>query len=180
MASKNYIITGAPGTGKTSIVEELHQRGYACHGEIAREVITEEQEKKSGIHPASDVLAFTKLVVDKMKNRQHVSATDELCFYDRGLPDSAGYLMLDNIEVPEYLIQEIKNATYQKVVFITPFWEEIYLTDGVRFETADEAKAIAMALRQSYTHFGYNLMEIPKGTVDERVDFVLNEINKLG
>lgn len=178
--SKNYIITGAPGTGKTSIVEELHSRGYDCYGEIAREVIVEEAELGSGIHPATDVLAFTKKVVEKMKQQLRESNTKAISFYDRGLPDSAGYLLLENIEVPEYLEFEIAASNYEKIVFITPFWEEIFVNDHVRFETMDQAKAIANALHKSYTKYGFNLVEIPVGTVAERVDFILNTVSELG
>lgn len=179
MSSKNFIITGAPGTGKSSIIEELKKRGVQCYGEVAREVIIEETAAQSTALPNKDVLAFTEKVVAKMKEDLAESDQYDLCFFDRGLPDSAGYLLLENIDIPAYLTEEIKHANYEKTVFITPFWEAIYRTDEVRYETADHAKAIADALRKSYTHFNYKLIEIPTGTIDERADFVLEKITQL-
>ena len=37
--NNKYIITGAPGTGKTSIINELLKRGYCCIKENSREII---------------------------------------------------------------------------------------------------------------------------------------------
>ena len=34
MKLKKVIITGGPGTGKTSIIKELKKRGYFCNDEI--------------------------------------------------------------------------------------------------------------------------------------------------
>jgi len=37
--NQKYIITGAPGTGKTAIINALMQKGYSCAEEISREII---------------------------------------------------------------------------------------------------------------------------------------------
>ena len=44
---KIKVIIGGPGTGKTSIIDELKARGYCCYPEISREVTME--AKKQGI-----------------------------------------------------------------------------------------------------------------------------------
>ncbi len=36
------VITGAPGTGKTSIIAQLRRLGYSCSKEISRDIITEQ------------------------------------------------------------------------------------------------------------------------------------------
>ena len=41
--NQRYIITGAPGTGKTAIINALMQeRGYSCAEENSREIIAEQ------------------------------------------------------------------------------------------------------------------------------------------
>ncbi|MBT5403089.1 MAG: AAA family ATPase, partial [Crocinitomicaceae bacterium] len=42
MSSKNFIITGGPGSGKTAIINELSHRGIPCFSEVARSVIIQE------------------------------------------------------------------------------------------------------------------------------------------
>ena len=39
---KRYILTGAPGAGKTAIIRELARRGYAVVDEAATDVIARE------------------------------------------------------------------------------------------------------------------------------------------
>ena len=40
--NQKFIITGAPGTGKTSIINELKKRGFSISKEISREIIADE------------------------------------------------------------------------------------------------------------------------------------------
>ena len=37
-----HIITGGPGSGKTSIIEALRERGYRCVDEVGRKIIREQ------------------------------------------------------------------------------------------------------------------------------------------
>ncbi|MBL4703999.1 MAG: AAA family ATPase [Flavobacteriales bacterium] len=176
MPTRNYIITGGPSTGKTSVIDALNKRGYNCYGEVARSVIIEESRKGSDALPYINNLAFTEKVVNVMCGHLRKGIESEINFFDRGLPDSAGYLIFDGIDIPAYLIEEIRNSNYEKTVFIAPFWEEIYINDSQRFETAEKAKGITNALRESYTRFGFNLVEIPTGNIEERADFVLSHV----
>jgi len=40
--NQKYIITGAPGTGKTAIINALKKEGHSCAEEISRTIITQE------------------------------------------------------------------------------------------------------------------------------------------
>ncbi len=176
MITRNYIITGAPGTGKTSIISELKSRGWNCYGEVARAVIIEESTADSDALPYRNTLAFTEKVVSQMSNHLIDCEEHEVNFFDRGLPDSAGYLLLEGIEIPTYLKEKIAKSRYEKKVFIAPFWEDIYTTDTQRLESAEVARDIDRALRKSYNMFGFELIEIPTGTVEERTNFILDNL----
>ena len=43
--NKKYIITGAHGTGKTSIMNKLKERGFNCIDENSREIIAEQVDE---------------------------------------------------------------------------------------------------------------------------------------
>jgi len=38
----SYVITGGPGTGKTTVLRELQRRGFAVAEEVARRIIREQ------------------------------------------------------------------------------------------------------------------------------------------
>ena len=176
MANNNYIITGGPGTGKSSIIEELKKRGVQCYDEVARSVIIEELNAGSNALPNKNVLAFTRKVVNKMQVNLMSCNSHSLAIFDRGLPDSAGYLRYANITIPKYLVQAIKDAPYAGTVFIAPFWQEIYTMDDERIESHEVAKNIHGAIEATYHDLGYTLVEIPLLSVQDRADFILDSI----
>ena len=79
-------------------------------------------------------------------------------------------------EVSNRIIEIIKNCTFNKTVFYTPIWEEIYTNDSERKESVESAITIEKSLLETYNFFGYTLIEIPKLTTGARVDFILSKI----
>ena len=59
-----------------------------------------------------------------------------------------------------------------------PFWKDIFANDAQRLESITEAMNIDKALRKAYTNLGFELIEVPQGTIDERVDFVLKFVKE--
>ena len=49
-----YVITGGPGTGKTSLIEELKTVGYQTVKEVARDIIKEQQLQGGNALPWKD------------------------------------------------------------------------------------------------------------------------------
>ncbi len=59
--SQRYVITGAPGTGKTAIINALKERGYSCVEENSREIIAEQIINGGEILPWKNQIAFENL-----------------------------------------------------------------------------------------------------------------------
>ena len=57
-------------------------------------------------------------------------------------------------------------------VFITPPWREIYKVDQERWETFEHVEEVHSDLMAAYRHFGYEPIEIPFGSVEERISFI--------
>lgn len=173
---KHFIITGAPSTGKSSVVNELIKRGYVCHDEIARQVIKENQGKNNNLLPWVDMLAFSDEVYARMKKLVESLNTKQLCFLDRSMVDLIGYMNFANQEAPERYAQGAKKAGYANSVFYMPFWEDIFANDEQRLESTEEAMRIDESLREAYINLGFELVEVPKGTIEERVDYILEQL----
>lgn len=70
-----------------------------------------------------------------------------------------------------------KNLLYNKKVFILPPWKEIYQTDSERKQTWEEAIFTFTKMKETYLKYDYKLIEVPQDTIQNRVNFILNNIN---
>ncbi len=171
---KHFIITGAPSTGKSSVVKGLISKGYTCHDEIARQVIKENQNKDNELLPWKNMLAFSDEVFRRMQELVNSIDNNKTCFLDRSMVDLIGYMEFANQEAPSRYAAGALQAGYSKNVFFMPFWKEIFANDAQRLESMTEAMNIDKALRKAYTNLGFKLIEVPQGTIEERVNFILN------
>jgi predicted ATPase len=166
---KRIVITGGPGFGKSSIIKELEARGYRVFHEVAREIIHEMQVNQRHFD-----LDYFSAKVQLGRVQQFHQAVEGIHFYDRGLPDIAGFLVKDKVAIPDELVDLCATLTYHKTVFITPPWETIYHKDPERREDFREAVKVHKALEATYASLGYDLVSVPMGSIIQRCDFVLN------
>ena len=173
---KKIVITGAPGTGKTSIIDELKKRGYSCSEEISREIIAEQIASSGKMLPWLNLEAFSQRVFSLRKAQYINASTNSLHFFDRGLLDVIAYMKMDALPISKHYKEDCEKYRYNTTVFYTPIWEEIYINDSERKESVESAITIEKSLLETYNLFGYTLIEIPKLTTGERVDFILSKI----
>jgi predicted ATPase len=174
---KIKVIIGGPGTGKTSIIDELKARGYCCYPEISREVTME--AKKQGIDQLflEQPLLFSELLLEGRKN-QYLKALNEpheVVFIDRGIPDVLAYMHYIGDSYPSFFDAACRENIYSEV-YILPPWKEIYVSDEARYENYEQSELIHNHLVETYTKYGYNLIEVPKDSLDNRILFILDKI----
>ncbi|MNI61889.1 hypothetical protein D3C73_1171810 [compost metagenome] len=97
-------------------------------------------------------------------------------FFDRGVPDVVGYLTLCGLPVPAHMERAAQHIRYDRRVFIAPLWPEIFGQDAERKQDLDEARRTFDAMAETYPRFGYELIELPKAPVAERLDFMLTTL----
>ena len=173
--NKHYVITGAPSTGKSSVINELRKMNFVCHDEIAREIIKENRENNHNIFPWVNMRKFSDMVYFRMKNRVN-HQSDDLCFLDRSVVDLIGYMGYANEKAPSNYSEFAKSARYANKVFIMPLWDTIYTNDAERKESIEEAKTIDYNLRISYQNLGFELVDVPLLSIKERANFILKEV----
>ena len=174
--NQKYIITGAPGTGKTAIINELKKRGFHCIDENSREVIAEQIKNGGEILPWKNQIAFENKIANMRTEQYLTSAKDGLCFFDRSALDCIAYLKLNNLEATVQIIENIQKCNFSKIAFYTPIWEEIYENDSERIENIATAKKIEIDIISTYKYQCYELVEVPKISIKQRADFIISKI----
>jgi predicted ATPase len=171
------VITGGPGTGKTTIIDGLIEQGYSCFPEISRQITLE--AKKQGIEQLflEKPLLFSELLLEGRKKQFNSATQDqaEIVFLDRGIPDILAYMHYIGDSYPAFFDLACKEHNYSKI-FVLPPWQEIYISDEARYENYEQAKLIFDHLRETYQNYGYELIEVPKGTLEERIIFILDQL----
>jgi len=180
MAQKKIVLTGAPGTGKSTVINELVKRSYFCMHEISRDVTIEAQKNGTDQLFLTEPLLFSDMLL-KGRTEQYQKAIEkevDLVFFDRGIPDVHAYLNYISMEYPDRYIEISRKHRYD-YVFLMPPWEDIYVQDNERYESFQQALAIHNHLLNTYKALNYNVIQVPTGTVEDRTDYILKVIKTL-
>lgn len=178
MKKKNYfILTGAPGSGKTSVLDSLRER-ITCVEEPARRVLKDNalegepnlSERKPGL--------FVELLLEySIESYDRELQGDGFFLFDRGVPDVMAYA-----EWYCFPLQKFKSASleyeYNPLVFVAEPWEEIYTQDSERKMTFAQTQVFHEMLLKSYESLGYILIPLPNQSVADRAQFILSKIKQ--
>lgn len=171
------VITGGPGTGKSTVIEELCNRNFTCMPEISREVTL--NARKKGIEQLflTKPLLFSELLLEGRINQftEAEQQNNNMVFFDRGIPDVHAYMNYISIDYPSTYIQKSNLYRYD-YIFLMPPWEEIYISDNERYENFEQALAIHNHLERTYKDLNYPIIEVPTGSVATRTDFILDHL----
>ncbi len=174
---KLYVITGGPGVGKTTLLNYLDSRAFTSVPEDAREIIKNQVKIDGDGLPWKNKILYAQLMLKAAidsYDRVVKQTSADIVFFDRGILDIVCYMDMENIPIQDDLNMLVNLHPYQSKVFILPPWEEIYETDNERKQTWDEAVFTFVKMKETYLKYGYDIIEVPKCSVEERGRFVLD------
>lgn len=180
MKTKRIVISGGPGSGKTSLITYLEREGHTCMHEISRDVIREAQ--KEGIEQLflENPILFSKKLLEG-RFLQFEKASDyktPFIFYDRGMPDVTAYMDYIDSHYPENFSETCNKNRYD-VIFLLPPWEAIYEQDNERYESFQQAENLYRFLLKGYQKYNYTVIEVPTGTIEDRTIYMLEHLKLL-
>jgi predicted ATPase len=167
------ILTGAPGSGKTAILSAL--RGYVrCHDEPARQILAQERASGGDGTPEQNPAKFVELLLQRsIANHAEARMRTGTSLFDRGVPDCIAYAQILGTD-PMPSAQAAAIHRYNEVALVTKPWEEIYTTDDERKMTFAHTVEFQRFIELAYQICGYTLVEVPRGPIEERAEFVRN------
>lgn len=169
---RRFIITGAPGAGKTAIIRQLELEGFSVVDEAATDIIAAAHAQ--GIDQPWANPSFIDAIANLQKDRQIRASCqpDEIQFHDRCVVCTAALAVYLGYPFSPVLTAELERirseAIYQNLVlfvrnlgFVTHTEaRRISFEDILRFEKIHE---------ETYRGFGFELVSVEPGTLAERV-----------
>ena|ERR1700731_1522138 len=169
---KRFVLTGAPGSGKTAIIRQLELDGFSVVEEAATDVIALEQAR--GIAKPWTRPSFIDSVVDLQRRRQvrESCPPEAIQFHDRSAICTAALATYLGYSVSTILSEELGRITTEAV-----YQERVLFIRNLGFITPTEARRISFeeTLRferiheETYRSFGFEIVPVAAGSVAERV-----------
>lgn len=188
MSNKRIVITGGPGTGKTVLISALEKKGFHCFHEVIRTMTLEALDQmkfdNQFVNPidfVDDAKSFNDQLLQARLEQFTAGGTlgKKPLFYDRGLPDVIAYMNYFEQTIENQYVTVCAEHRYDEVLILPP-WKEIYVQDNERMENFEQACGIHEHLQKTYTSLGYTPVQVPFGSIEERMHFVIELIHKSG
>ena len=172
------ILTGAPGTGKTAILDALGP-GACFVREPARIVLAEERTSGGKGTPDQDPALFVARLLDRsIASHAEAMRAGAPILFDRGVPDCVAYARLLGVD-PRPSAEAASLYRYRPTVLVMRPWKEIYTTDDERKMTFEATLPFQEYIEEAYAEAGYELVEVPRGSLSERVQFLSGFVSTL-
>ena len=166
------VITGAPCSSKTAVIEGLAQRGYRVVPEAARTYIDNQLAMGRSLQKIkADPLAFERHILLQKVRVENSLPASSLIFLDRAVPDSIAYFQLENLPIAEPLF--FSGCVRYAKVFL--FERLRFEPDSVRAENSTLATRIETLLAAAYQRLGYAIARVPVSTIELRIERILRQ-----
>jgi len=155
-----YVITGGPGTGKSSLIEMLKKYDFYVVPEAAARIIREEKESKK---PKGETIIpehagrrqeFQKKVFDMHSDDlKKISPEIEKAFLDRSHVDNVAYCKYYGAPLPEGIMAAIKSSNYKKAYILEQMSKKDYIKTEIRYEGYKTAQKIHAKIYGAYKKY---------------------------
>ena len=171
--TKWVVLTGTSCCGKTTMVNQLADKGYQTMPEVARGYFDKEIAKGRKIEDLrSNLLSVERIIMElQIKYEGNLRAGD-VVFLDRGLPDILTFLRYAG-ENPNTYLDRCFQYRYASVYVLDPFTIE---RDGIRIEGEELRIYLDTWLPRDYRVLGYDVVRIPVMPWLERLEFLLDDL----
>jgi len=177
-----YILTGAPGAGKTAVLRLLEVRGYVVVEEAATDVIAL-SDALGHEEPWRDPI-FIDEVVALQRHRQDSSPAAELAavFFDRSPVCTLTLSRFLGFAPSRLLASEVDRVITEGVYETTVFFirnQGFVQPSAARRISFDDSLVFEQLHEQTYRDLGFRLVEVPAGPLTERVALVQQTAERL-
>jgi predicted ATPase len=170
-------ITGAPSSGKTTIISILKKRGYCIVPESARIILDERVASGMSVAEARGTeLEFQERIFQHKLLLHNTQPPEKLSFFDRGMHDILAYILYYHYPRDVRIDKAMEDITYRHVFLLEPLPD--FTPDYGRMEGPNFGDAITPLLYEAYASYGMLPVTVPVMSAEERVDFILAHVEQ--
>ena len=165
-----HVITGAPCSGKTSVIDQLRHSGCRVGSEVARAYIDDQlRQGASLVSIKANPLEFEReILMQKVAFENTLPHQDDI-YLDRSVADSIAYYQFEGLDPREPI--RLSQRAHYRTVFL--FDQLPFEKDTVRVENHRLASRIEALLERCYSDLGYGVIRVPVMPVEQRTAFVI-------
>jgi predicted ATPase len=172
--SRRFILTGAPGAGKTTVLRALADLGHDTVAEAATDVIAGQQAAGTG-EPWREPGFVDAIAALQRLRQQQAAGRAEVQFYDRS--------PVCTLALAHYLGQPVSPALAQEIARITAglvYQRQVFFIRPIGFVTPTAARRISYPEslvferehEAQYLRLGFEIVDVPPAAVAERAALI--------
>lgn len=172
LVNPRYILSGGPGTGKTTTLRVLESRGLTCCSDVARGII--QSRLQAGLSPRPDPPEFA-LSLLQASIHQYDKAINHgsPMFFDFSIVESLMMMKECELLTDSEVEDQLRTRPYNHTVFFFPPWEAIFIQDSERDQTFHDSVRISNNIRDGYASLGFTLVTLPLSSPEERANLII-------
>ena len=166
------VVTGGPGSGKTTTINILSARGYKTTIEHARHYIdTQRQKGKTVEETRRNQEEFQMRILDMQIEQEAMLQPQELVFLDRAIPDALAYYRFLNLPISQKVVDALNIYRYKKIFILDRL---PIVQDYARIEDEKAQKKIHELIIEVYANLNLPIVHVPILPPEDRVDYILH------
>jgi predicted ATPase len=169
-----HVITGASCSGKTTLIDQLADKGFQTVPEVGRQYFESEMAKgRTNDEIREDPVALQHGIIDMQLRIEGGLQSSDVIFLDRAFPDVLAFCRVLGLNPNEVLLECFRRR-YASVFILDRF---PYRQDGVRAADDPTADFLNEWIARDYRALGYGVVRVPLMSPDERLAFVLERLS---
>lgn len=172
-----HVITGAPSCGKTTLINQLAEKGYHTVPESARLYMESEIAKGQTVDVIhADAARLQRGIINMQLSVERNLHPSIFTFLDGAVPGSLAWYRVFGLD-PNEILGECFHHRYASIFILDLL--PLHL-DGLRFEDDTHINFLDEWHNRDYRALGYNVVRVPVLALEERLAFVLEKLAEQG